>query len=183
MAFAVWFTGLPGSGKTAIASRVKALLSKKGIDVKILQLDEIRRVLTPEPKYTDDERDIVYSSLGYMAKLLVESGVNVFIDATANRRKYRDAARKMIPRFAEVFVRCSLSVCMEREAHRKAVFSPKGIYEKSARTGANVPGVNVPYEEPLKPEIVVDTDKTKPDESARKVADAIIALFGLEGSG
>lgn len=183
MAFAVWFTGLPGSGKTAIASRAKALISKKGIDVKILQLDEIRRVLTPDPKYTDEERDIVYLSLGYMAKLLVESGVNVFIDATANRRKYRDAARKMIPRFAEVFVRCPLSVCMEREARRKAVFSPKGIYEKSARKGANVPGVNVPYEEPLKPEIVVDTDKMKPDESGRKVADAIIALFGLESNG
>lgn len=182
MAFAVWFTGLPGSGKTAIASRVKTLLSKKGIEVKILQLDEIRRVLTPEPRYTDEERDIVYLSIGYMAKLLVESGVNVFIDATANRRKYRDAARKMIPEFAEVFVRCPLSVCIEREARRKAVFSPKGIYEKSTRTGANVPGVNVPYEEPLMPEIVVDTDKMKPDESARKVADAIIALFGLEAS-
>lgn len=178
MAFAVWFTGLPGSGKTAIAHRTAALLKKKGIDVKLLQLDEIRRVLTPDPKYTDEERDIVYLSLGYMAKLLVESGVNVFIDATANRRKYRDAARKIIPRFAEVFVRCSLSVCMEREAHRKAVFSPKGIYEKSVRTGATVPGVNVPYEEPMKPEIVVDTDKMKPDDSARKVADAIMALFG-----
>ncbi len=182
MAFAVWFTGLPGSGKTAIASRVKTLLSKKGIDVKILQLDEIRRVLTPEPKYTDEERDIVYLSLGYMAKLLVENGANVFIDATANRKKYRDAARKMIPRFAEVFVRCPLPVCIEREARRKAVFSPKGIYEKSTHVGANVPGINVPYEEPLKPEVVVDTDKLKPEESAKKVMDAIIALFGLEGA-
>ncbi len=182
MAFAVWFTGFPGSGKTVVASRVKALLSKKGIAVKILQLDEIRRVLTPEPRYTDEERDIVYFSLGYMAKLLVENGINVFIDATANRRKYRNAARKMIPKFAEVFVRCPLPVCIEREARRKAVFSPKGIYEKSGLKGANVPGVNVPYEEPLKPEIVVDTDKMKPDESARKVADAIIALFGSEAS-
>lgn len=177
MAFAVWFTGLPGSGKTAIASRTAAILRKKGIDIRILQLDEIRRVLTPSPKYTDEERDIVYASIGYMAKLLTESGVNVFIDATANKRKYRDTARKIIPRFAEVFVRCPLSICMEREARRKAVFSPKGIYKKSARAGATVPGVNVPYEEPLLPEIVIDTDKTKPDESARKVADAILALF------
>ncbi|MDP2766878.1 MAG: adenylyl-sulfate kinase [Candidatus Methanoperedens sp.] len=177
MAFAVWFTGLPGSGKTAIASRTKALLLKKGIDVKILQLDEIRRVLTPVPKYTDEERDIVYASLGYMAKLLTECGINVFIDATANLRKYRDGARKIIPQFAEVFVRCSLSVCMEREARRKAVFSPKGIYKKSAQTGATVPGVNIPYEEPLNPEIVIDSDKMKPDESARKVADAIMALI------
>ncbi len=178
MAFAVWFTGLPGSGKTAIASRAAAILRKKGINVKILQLDEIRRVLTPNPKYTDEERDIVYASLAYMAKLLTESGINVFIDATANKRKYRDAARSLIPQFAEAFIRCSLSICMEREAHRKAVFSPEGIYKKSSMTGANVPGVNVPYEEPLMPEIVVDSDKMNPGESAKKVADAIITLYG-----
>ncbi len=178
MAFAVWFTGLPGSGKTVIASRAAAILRKKGINVKILQLDEIRRALTPTPKYTDEERDIVYASLAYMAKLLSESGINVFIDATANRRKYRDAARSLIPQFAEAFIRCSLSICMEREAHRKAVFSPEGIYKKSSMTGANVPGVNVPYEEPLMPEIVVDSDKMNPGESAKKVADAIITLYG-----
>jgi adenylylsulfate kinase len=178
MAFAVWFTGLPGSGKTAIASRTADILKKKGIEVKILQLDEIRRVLTPQPKYTDEERDIVYASLAYMAKLLTECGTNVFIDATANRQKYRDAARNIIPRFAEVFVRCPLSVCMEREARRKAAFSPKGIYKKSAQTGANVPGVNIPYEEPMNPLVIIDSDKMKPDESARKAADAIVSFSG-----
>ncbi len=183
MAFAVWFTGLPGSGKTAVAFRTAEILKKKGIEVKILQLDEIRRVLTPHPKYTDEERDIVYASLAYMAKLLTECGINVFIDATANRRKYREAARKIIPQFAEVFIRCPLSVCMEREAHRKAAFSPKGIYKKSVQTGATVPGVNIPYEEPINPLIIIDSDKTKPDESARKVADAIINLYGaLDGN-
>jgi len=177
MAFAVWFTGLPGSGKTVIASRTSSILREKGIAVKIVQLDEIRRVLTPSPKYTDEERDIVYASLGYMAKLLTECGMNVFIDATANKRKYRDAARRLIPQFAEVFVRCPLSVCMEREDRRKAVYSPEGIYKKSTQKGATVPGVNVPYEEPLNPEIVIDSDKIKPDVSAEKVADAVIALF------
>jgi adenylylsulfate kinase len=178
MAFAVWFTGLPGSGKTAIASRTSSLFEKKGIKIKILQLDEIRRVLTPDPKYTDEERDIVYASLAYMAKLLTEIGVNVFIDATGNRRKYRDNARNIIPQFAEVFIRCPFEVCMGREARRKAVFSPKRIYEKSAQAGANVPGVNVPYEEPLLPEIVIDSERMRPEESAKKAADAIISLFG-----
>lgn len=181
MAFAVWFTGLPGSGKTAISSRTKALLRKKGINVRILQLDEIRRVITPSPKYTDEERDIVYASLAYMAKLLTENGINVFIDATANRRKYRDKARRMIPKFAEAYIRCPLDVCMAREARRKAVFSPKGIYKKSARIEAHVPGVNVPYEEPLRPEIVIDSSKMKPEESAKKAAEAIITLFGTAG--
>ncbi len=178
MAFTIWFTGLPGSGKTVIASRTSDLLKQKGINVRILQLDEIRRVLTPVPKYTDEERDIVYASLGYMAKLLNECGMNVFIDATANRRRYRDAARRIIPGFAEVFIRCPLETCMEREARRKAVFSPKGIYRKSAQAGATVPGVNVPYEEPLNPEIVIDSDRMKPDEAAIKAAHAITVLFG-----
>jgi len=178
MAFAVWFTGIPGSGKTVIASRAATLLRNEGFNIRILQLDEIRKVLTPKPKYTDDERNIVYASLAYMAKLVTECGVNVFIDATANRRKYRDTARRLIPRFGEVFIRCPLEVAMEREARRKAVFSPKGIYEKSARAGANVPGVNVAYEEPVKPIVIIDSDKMKPDMSAKMAADAIIAFFG-----
>lgn len=180
MAFAVWFTGLPGSGKTVIASRSAAILKNEGIEVKILQLDEIRKVLTPVPKYTDDERTIVYLSLVYMAKLLVENGVNVFIDATANKRKYRDTARSLIPKFAEIFIRCPLDICMEREAHRKAAFSPKGIYVKAARSGANVPGVNVPYEEPLNPIVVIDSDRLRPDMSAEKAVNAIVSLFGLK---
>ena len=180
MAFAVWFTGLPGSGKTVIASRSAAILKNKGIEIKILQLDEIRKVLTPEPKYTDDERNIVYLSLVYMAKLLVENGVNVFIDATANKRKYRDTARSLIPQFAEIFIRCPLDICMEREAHRKAAFSPKGIYVKAARSGANVPGVNVPYEEPLNPIVVIDSDRMRPDMSAETAFNAIISYFGLK---
>ncbi len=178
MAFAVWFTGLPGSGKTVIATRVAALLKSRRIEVRILQLDEIRKILTPDPKYTDDERDIVYAALAYMAKLLTESGVNVFIDATANKRKYRDTARRLIPQFGEIYIRCPLEVCMEREAHRKALFSPKGIYKKSARTGAKVPGVNVPYEEPIDPIVIMDSNKMKPDSSAKVAADAIISFFG-----
>jgi adenylylsulfate kinase len=178
----VWFTGLPGSGKTAISSRTASLLRNRGIKIRILQLDEIRRVLTPSPKYTEEERDIVYASLGYMAKLLTECGLNVFIDATANRRKYRDTTRSIIPRFAEVYIRCPLEICMEREARRKAVFSPKDIYKKSVQKGSTVPGVNVPYEEPLKPEIVIDSDRMKPEVGARKVADAIMDLFMYEHS-
>jgi len=178
MAFAVWFTGLPGSGKTVIASRAAAILRNEGIEVRILQLDEIRKVLTPNPKYTDDERSIVYASLAYMAKLVTECGVNVFIDATANKRKYRNAARKLIPQFGEVYIHCPLRVCMEREAHRRAAFSPKRIYDKSTRAGANVPGVNVAYEEPFNPIVIINSDRMKPDMSAMIASDAIISFFG-----
>ena len=116
MAWVMWLTGLPGCGKTTIAKKVRSRLQEKGIAVKILQLDEIRRAITPVPRYTEEERDIVYASLAYMGYLLAEAGANVIIDATANRRRYRDLARRLIPNFAEVFIRDPLSVCMGREA-------------------------------------------------------------------
>lgn len=177
MAWVVWFTGLPGCGKTTIAQRVKAKLSEKKIDVKILQLDEIRRAITPQPRYTEEERDIVYASLAYMAKLLADEGVNVMVDATANRRRYRDFARRLVPKFGEVFIRADLETCMAREAKRKAEFSPKGIYKKAAGEKAAVPGVNVAYEEPLSPEIEVDTMKMTADESASFIAERILQIF------
>ena len=108
MAWVVWFTGLPGCGKTTIAERVEALLHENGVNAKTLQLDEIRKVITPHPRYTEEERDIVYASLAYMAKLLAEDRINVIIDATANRRRYRDLARKLIPIFGEVYIRAPL---------------------------------------------------------------------------
>ncbi len=177
MAWVMWLTGLPGCGKTTIANKVSSRLQEKGIAVKILQLDEIRRAITPVPRYTEEERDIVYASLAYMGYLLAEAGVNVIIDATANRRRYRDLARRMVPNFAEVFIRAPLSVCMEREAERAAQFSPKGIYKKAGAEKAPVPGVNVAYEEPLAPEIEVDTTAMNPDQSASYIAKRALELF------
>ena len=177
MAWVMWFTGLPGCGKTTIADKVLTILSEKEISARILQLDEIRRVITPNPKYTEEERDIVYASLAYMGKLLADEGINVIIDATANRRRYRDFARGLIPNFAEVFIRAPLPVCMEREAKRNAKFSPKNIYKKAAGEKASVPGVNVAYEEPLSAEIEVDTASMDLEKSARFVADRILDLY------
>lgn len=176
MAWAVWFTGLPGCGKTTIARRTKERLSRMGVEARILELDEIRRVVTPNPRYTDEERDIVYASLAYMAKLLCDAGVNVIIDATANRRRYRDLARKLVERFAEVYIKAPLDVCMEREALRKAEFAPKEIYKKAA-SGAKVPGVGVEYEEPVSPEIVVDTTTMDPESAAELISKKILEIF------
>ncbi|NYT01625.1 MAG: adenylyl-sulfate kinase [Methanosarcinales archaeon] len=176
MTWVVWFTGLPGCGKTTIAQRTKALLEEMGIPSRTLQLDEVRRVITPQPRYTEEEREIVYASLAYMAMLLYEAGVNVIVDATANRRRYRDLARGLIPHFAEVFVQAPLEVCMAREAVRKAEFSPRDIYKKAGK-GATVPGVGVAYEEPLSAEIAVDSSKMDPDQCAELVARRIREIF------
>lgn len=178
MAWAVWITGLPGSGKTTIALETKKRLEERGIKTTVLELDEIRKVLTPEPKYTEDERSVVYAALAYMAKLLVDEGVNILIDATGNLRKYRDSTRPLIKEFGEIFIDCPIEVSMKREAKRKAKFAPQGIYSKGM-TGASstVPGLNVPYEEPLKPLTVIDCT-TSPEEAGKQAANVIVEMFG-----
>ena len=175
MTWVVWITGLPGSGKTAIARKVRTILKDQGIatNVKVLELDEIRKFITPQPTYSDEEREIVYASLVYMAKLLVECGTPVIIDATANRMRYRDRARAAIPNFAEVYVQCSLDTCVARERLRNARHAPAGIYKQSQEEGATVPGVNVPYEEPVKPEVVVDSETMTVKQCAEKVVEFI----------
>lgn len=175
MAWAIWITGLPGSGKTTIAREVADKLKDERL--KTLQLDEIRTIVTPQPTYSEQERDIVYAFLAYTAKVLTECGVNVIIDATANRKRYRDLARRLIPRFAEVYVSCSLDTCVRREAHRVTEFTPSGIYEKSHAHEAAVPGVNVAYETTEDPELTIDSERVAPTEAAEVIVQGVRGLF------
>src|SRR5499426_413461 len=136
MSWALWITGLPGSGRTVIARAAAALLRERGQSVTVLELDAVRESLTPEPQYTDAERELVYRALGYMAAQLVEAGVPVIVDATAHRRAWRDAARAAIAGFAEVQHLCPLEVCQERERTRPKGSAPQGIYAQAGRRGA-----------------------------------------------
>ncbi len=164
--FAVWLTGLPSSGKSTITRELVALLADRGVRARVLESDAVRREITPNATYGTAERDIFYAALGYMARLLTEQGVTVIVDATANRRAYRDRARAAIPRFLEVHVSCPLSVCLSRD--------PKKIYSRGAKGAVpNVPGLSAPYEEPLKPEVTVDGALHAPGDSARRIVEAL----------
>ncbi|MBI1811940.1 MAG: adenylyl-sulfate kinase [Nitrospirae bacterium] len=151
---ALWITGLPGSGKSTLADEIKKLYPK----FIILRMDAFRKIVTPKPAYSGLERNIVYRSLVYLAKIMTGRGHNVIIDATGNLRRWRTLARRLIPKYAEIYLKCPLEVAMKRE--RKRVYThkaPKGIYKKGAK-GWPVPGINVPYEEPKKPELTIETD-------------------------
>ena len=161
-AFAVWLTGLPASGKSTVARALAAELAGKGFRAAVLESDAVRREITPNAGYYDAERDAFYATLAYLARVLVLHGVPVIVDATANRRTYRDRAREAIPRFLEVHVRCPLAVCQARD--------PKGIYRRGADgTARNVPGVSAPYEPPLLPEVVVDGERDDPAIAAGRI--------------
>ncbi len=168
--FAVWFTGLPASGKTSIAEKMCQILSEQGITIVLFDSDELRKVLTPRPRYTDDERDWFYSVMVYLAEHLTESGVNVAISATAPRRYYRATARLHIEKFAEVYVDCPEALCRARD--------PKGLWKK-ADSGEikTLPGSGIAYEKPSLPEIRIDSAHTNISSGACRV------LKGLERLG
>lgn len=177
MSSAIWITGPPASGKSVLARAAAAALSASGEPAVVLELDEIRAVLTPSPTHTDTERDVVYRALVYMAVALTAAGTRVIIDATAHRRAWRDLARRLIPSFAEVQLVCPLDVCREREIERAAGHAPRGIDARAGAPGSVVPGVDVPYEPALRPEMTVETHR----EDREAVVTRIVALIRALG--
>ena len=172
MSFCLWITGLPGSGKSTIAKELERMFLEAGIHFVTLSLDQIRKVLTPEPKYTDQERELVYRSLVLMAQLMMEQGgKNVIIDATGNRKEFRELARRLIPEFAEIYVRCPLETCKAREALRQGQLVQKHLYKRASegKLKGKLPGISAPYEESEDPEVLVESNVLSPHESARSI--------------
>ena len=165
----LWITGLPGSGKSTIADAVR----KASPGFVILRMDDFRKIVTPQPTYSESERDLVYRSMVHTAKVLSDLEHDVIIDATGNLRRWRDLAREVIPRYAEVYLKCPMETCVRREEERKDTRSaPKDIYKKG-KEGWPVPGVNAPYEEPLHPDITIDTAQTSVDDAVGQILDLI----------
>lgn len=168
--FALWLTGLPASGKSSIAAALKPRLEAAGLRVEVLESDALREILTPAPSYSPEERDLFYRALAVMGARLAAHGVPVLFDATANKRAYRELARRLIPRFVEVAVDCPLEVCMARDR--------KGTYRKGRDGGsATVPGLQDPYEPPLDPALRIETTVTGPEAAA----DRIVAWLEARG--
>lgn len=167
---ALWITGLPGSGKSALAES----LGKAFPRFVVLRMDDMRRIATPRPSYSEAERDVLYRALIFTAKKLTDLDHDVVIDATGNRRKWRELARRTIKRYREVYLECPVEVCRLREkARTRRRGAPKGVYRK-AKAGWPVPGAGAPYEKPRKPELILDT-------SALSLAGELDQVRGLLG--
>lgn len=163
-AVVLWFTGLSGSGKSTLAHAVEQVLYEKGCRTIVLDGDNVRHGLNKNLGFSPEDREENIRRIGEVAKLFTDAGVIALTAFISPYRADRDKARALVKEgeFVEVYLKCALDVCEERDI--------KGLYKK-ARAGEikEFTGISAPYEEPLNPEVVVDTGVENLKESAQKV--------------
>jgi len=165
----LWFTGLSGAGKSSLAHAVEDRLFKLGCRTYVLDGDNIRHGLCKDLSFSDADRTENIRRIGEVSKLFIESGVMTLTAFISPFRSDRSAVRELVNEgdFIEVYCKCDLSVCEERDV--------KGLYKK-VRAGeiSEFTGINSPYEEPLKPEITVDTAAQSIEESVEQIINALV---------
>ena len=167
--FTAWFTGLPCSGKTTIADGVAEVLRGRSLKVERLDGDIVRKGLTSDLGFSKEDRDENIKRVTYVAKLLTRNGVAVLATFVSPYRERRAKTREEIGDFVEIYTRCPVEICIERDE--------KGMYKKAiAGEIKNFTGIDDPYEEPEDPELILDTDKMGVEECVQKVLDKLEEL-------
>jgi adenylylsulfate kinase len=171
--FTIWFTGLSGSGKSTLSDIIEQRLKEHGRNVEVLDGDIVRTHLSKGLGFSREDRDTNIKRIAFVCGLLTRNGVVCISAAIAPYSEAREWARKEIGSFVEVYVKCPLSVCRERDV--------KGLY-KLVDEGKikNFTGVDDPYEEPEHPDLVIETDKETIEESVARIFAKLEELGYLE---
>ena len=164
----LWFTGLSGSGKSTIATRVHQELERRGVEVEYIDGDALREVF-PATGFTREEREEHLRRTGYMASRLAAHGVTVVASFVSPYRASREFTRRLCPGFLEIFVATPLDECERRDV--------KGLYARARRGEIrNFTGIDDPYEPPEHPELTLDTRALSVDQCV----DRVLARMGGE---
>jgi adenylylsulfate kinase len=160
--FVVWLTGLSGSGKTTIGASLQVQLQELGLRAELLDGDEVRRQLSPDLGFTKTDRETHARRVVYLSKLLAKNGIITLVSLIAPYRSFREYARREIVDYIEVYVNTPLETCIKRD--------PKGLYKKALKGEiTDMTGLQDPYEEPVNPELVIETERLTVEESARSI--------------
>ena len=167
--FTLWFTGFSGAGKSTLSDVIEQRLRERGCNVEVLDGDIIRTNLSKGLGFSREDRNTNIKRIAFVCNLLTRNGVACISAAISPYKEAREWARETIGNFVEVYVKCPIEVCRQRDV--------KGLYKLAAEGKLNLTGVNDPYEEPEHPDLVVETDK----ETVEECADRIIAKLEERG--
>jgi len=162
--FTLWFTGLSGAGKSTLANLAANELRRRGHRVEILDGDEVRTNLSKGLGFSKEDRDINIRRIGWVCNLLARNGVVAISAAISPYRDVRDEVRALHTNagFFEVFMKCPLDTLVQRDV--------KGLYKKAlAGEIKSFTGVSDPYEEPLNPELIIDSSVEQINDSLTKL--------------
>src|SRR5271167_1634159 len=160
--FTLWFTGLSGAGKSTLANLAAEELRKRAHRVEILDGDEVRTNLSKGLGFSKEDRDTNIRRIGYVCRLLSRNGVITVSAAISPYRDVRDEIRHAHDRFFEVYMKCPIDTLAERDV--------KGLYKKALKAEIkNFTGVSDPYEEPINPDVVVDSSVETVDQGVAKL--------------
>jgi len=173
-ALAVWFTGLSGAGKSTLAHAVEEQLYLRGLRTFVFDGDNVRHGLCADLKFSEQDRSENLRRIGEMVKLFVEAGTIALTAFISPFRSDRQRVRAIVGDrdFIEIYCRCHLDVCEQRDV--------KGLY-KLARAGkiGDFTGISSPYEEPENPDLVLDTDRLSLQASVDRVLDLVLARTAI----
>lgn len=164
--FTLWLTGLSGAGKTTLAGELLRELRSRGLLVEVLDGDEVRTNLSKGLGFSKEDRDTNIRRIGYVSGLLARNGIAVISAAISPYRAVRDEVRRTVEaggaQFIEVYVKCPIDVLTKRDV--------KGLYKKAlAGEIKEFTGVSDPYEEPVDPEVIVETDRESIEQSVAAI--------------
>ncbi len=171
--FVIWLTGLPASGKTTLARALEVLLSQAGLASEVLDGDEIRCGLSADLGFSREDRQEHNRRVIFLSKLLIRNGITVVVPLISPYRKVRKFAREELGYFMEVWVRCSLEECIRRD--------PKGLYARALQGKIkDLTGLQDPYEEPLDPDVIVDTERESLNACVEKILLRLAVMAGAK---
>lgn len=160
--FVIWCTGLPSSGKTTIASMLEPKLKQFGLNAEILDGDILRKELSPDLGFSKEDIYTHARKVIFLCKLLQQNRIVSIVSAVSPHKEIRNFIRREIGNFVEVYVKCSLDTCIKRDC--------KGLYKKAINGKMhNLIGLQIPYEEPVNPEVIANTEYDSCDNIVNKI--------------